>query len=41
MEWQVSKIIRPATGKRILVVEDEEIIRTLLAHVLKVGGLCG
>jgi len=38
MEWQVSKIIRPATGKRILVVEDEEIIRTLLAHVLKSAG---
>lgn len=38
MEWQVSKIVRPATGKRILVVEDEEIVRTLLTHVLASAG---
>ena len=38
MEWQVSKLVRPATGKRILVVEDDELIRTLLAHVLASAG---
>ena len=38
MEWQVSKLIRPATGKRILVVEDDELIRMLLSHVLAAAG---
>ena len=38
MEWQVSKLVRPATGKRILVVEDEEPVRTLLFHVLASAG---
>jgi two-component system, OmpR family, alkaline phosphatase synthesis response regulator PhoP len=38
MEWQVSKLVRPATGKSILVVEDEEPVRTLLYHVLASAG---
>jgi DNA-binding NtrC family response regulator len=38
MEWQVSKLVRPATGKRILVIDDDELIRTLIAHVLAAAG---
>jgi two-component system, NtrC family, C4-dicarboxylate transport response regulator DctD len=38
MEWQVSKVLRRATGKRILVVEDEEHVRVLLHHVLASSG---
>jgi CheY-like chemotaxis protein len=38
MEWQVRKVIRPTTGKRILVVEDEESVRVLLHHVLLSAG---
>jgi DNA-binding NtrC family response regulator len=38
MEWQVSKVIRPGIGKRILVVEDEEPVRLLLHHVLLSAG---
>lgn len=38
MEWQVSKLVRPATGKRILLVEDDELIRTLISHVLAAAG---
>jgi DNA-binding NtrC family response regulator len=38
MEWQVSKLVRPATGKRILVIDDDELIRTLLTHVLTSAG---
>ena len=38
MEWQVSKLVRPATGKRILVVEDEEPVRTLARAILERSG---
>jgi DNA-binding NtrC family response regulator len=38
MEWQVSKLVRPATGKRILVIDDDELIRTLIGHVLTSAG---
>ena len=38
MEWQVGKLVRPATGKRILVVEDDELVRTLLSHILSAAG---
>jgi DNA-binding NtrC family response regulator len=38
MEWQVSKVLRPTTGKRILVVEDEELVRVLLHHILSSSG---
>jgi len=38
MEWQLRKVIRSTTGKRILVVEDEEQVRILLHHVLLSAG---
>jgi DNA-binding NtrC family response regulator len=38
MEWRVRKVIRSATGKRILVVEDEEPVRVLVHHVLLSAG---
>jgi DNA-binding response OmpR family regulator len=38
MEWQVQKIMRPQSGKRILLVEDDDHVRTLLQHVLLSAG---
>ena len=38
MDWQVQKVIRPETGKRILVVEDDEPVRVLVHHVLLSAG---
>jgi DNA-binding NtrC family response regulator len=38
MEWQVQKVMRPASGKRILLVEDEEQVRVLMQHVLLTAG---
>jgi DNA-binding NtrC family response regulator len=38
VEWQVQKVMRPATGKRILLVEDEEQVRVLMQHVLLSAG---
>ncbi|HUK58642.1 MAG TPA: response regulator [Stellaceae bacterium] len=38
MEWEVSKVVRPATGRRILVIEDEETIRLIFHHVLTSAG---
>ncbi len=38
MGWQVRKVIRPASGRRILVVEDDQPVRVLLHHVLLSAG---
>lgn len=38
MEWEVSRVVRPANGKCILVIEDEENIRVLFHHVLASAG---
>jgi DNA-binding NtrC family response regulator len=38
VEWQVEKVARAATGKHILLVEDEEQIRVLMEHVLAEAG---
>jgi CheY-like chemotaxis protein len=38
VEWQVQKMMRPASGKRILLVEDEEQVRVLMQHVLLSAG---
>jgi CheY-like chemotaxis protein len=37
-ERQVRKVIRSASGKRILVVEDDQPVRVLLHHVLLSAG---
>lgn len=38
MDWQMRRVIRRETEKRILVVEDDEPVRTLLHHVLLSAG---
>jgi DNA-binding NtrC family response regulator len=38
MEWQACKVIRTRSGKRILVVEDDEQVRVLVHHVLLSAG---
>jgi CheY-like chemotaxis protein len=38
MEWEVSAAVRPPTGQRILLIEDDENVRILVHHVLASAG---
>lgn len=38
VEWQMEKVTRPATGKRVLLIDDDADVRRLIACVLSDAG---